>query len=134
MNYLLIPVSFSLSVAAYVLWSRRFAAWWSKRLDRAEDMADALLPLDWPALFVVFLPKKPRRLAIWASIWCMTLFLGGLHFLVLHGLITDAAKDPWLPLHYSWTLGLWLGLLAFPAWMMTRHQAYTQAQNQRAGG
>lgn len=132
MNYLLIPFSFFVSVAAYVLWSRRFASWWSKGLDRAEDMADALLPLEWSALLV--LPKKPRRFAILVSVWCVTLGLGGLHFLVLHGLITNAAKDPWLPLHYLWTLGLWLGLLAFPAWMTTKHNAYSQAQRPSATG
>ena len=56
----------------------------------------------------------------------ITAFLGLPHFLVLWNFFRSSHPDPWLYVHYLWSVAYWLALLGLPALLIARHRLSRQ--------
>lgn len=133
MGMLLPGVSAAVSVLAYALWKRRFAAS-AAREGQAEDLA-AMPAQEWPGLVGLLLPRGPRRSWNLLVLWTCTLLLGGVpHGLVLHAILTGKFLGQQPALLYLPTLAWWAATLSLPALALARHQAATEATRKAPGG
>jgi hypothetical protein len=117
---ILIFVTAILSVIAFRFWLQLF----QRRLKPVTPemgLADLAVP-DWPGLISLLLPRSIR--GVWNALilGAAVLLLGTPHHLVIWNFWNQTRLGPWLYVHYVWTLGYWLALLAVPAMIAVRHR------------
>lgn len=126
MSYVLIGVTIVLSVFALRFWLRFF----ERRLKPLKTpveladltMQDASMAGAIVGVAGILLPRPAR--AVWNLLvlaMCV-LFLGLPHHLAIWNFWRSREIDPWLYVHYAWTLVYWLALLALPALIIARHR------------
>jgi len=124
---ILILITAILSLVAFRLWLKFFQL---RLKSGSTDGGLAELPVaDWPGLISLLLPRPIR--AVWHALVLgfAVLVLGTPHHLVIWNFWNQTRLGPWLYVHYVWTLGYWLILLALPALVVVRHQKSGSATN-----
>lgn len=129
----LLAIMIGLSVVVWRLWWGVSEAWWARREEQSEDLADGVTT-DWLVL-IDLLPRGARRAVKAALIWMFPLTFAAIHLIVLYRISSGASLQR-LALDYLVSIVFCLVLLGLPAFVTARHRAAMRfaARTQAASG
>lgn len=119
MGYIILGITLVVSAFAIRFWLDFFARR-AQHFRQPTELAD--LPVGEADLVGFLLPRSARN--VW-NLLVMTicfLMLGIPHHLVIWNFWRHPEVDPWLYVHYIWTLAYWIGLIAGYALILAGHR------------
>lgn len=119
MGYVMLSVTITVSVVAF----RFFLSFFSNRARRFKhpiDVAD--ISMNEADLVGFLLPKAARRVWNFSVLGAAHFVFGLPHHLVIWNFWRQREIDPWLYVHYAWTLIYWVALIALYTFILASHR------------
>ena len=126
MGYIMLTITIVLSALALWFWLGFFTRR-AKHFKQPTELAD--LSAGEADLVGFLLPKSARRVWNFLVATVCILALGLPHHLVIWNFGRHSEINPWLYVHYVWTLGYWIGLIAVYALILARHHESRDRQS-----